>query len=104
MSIQAVLLRDGCVRAGSSLHISFSHNTNVPLVLSQMDLQKIVTFSPPSLQEAQKVAAWVDNRTLVVVFPTLKSLVEDCLSPLDLKVSFIESSGILLCLHRVREW
>ena len=94
MSIQAVLLRDGCLRAGSSLQIGFSHDTNVPLVLSQKDLQQIVTFSPPSLQEAQKVAAWVDNRTLVVVFPTLTSLVEGCLTLVDLKVSFVESSSI----------
>lgn len=93
LSIQAVLLEDGCLRAGSSLHMNFSHETNVPLVLSQMDLQKIVKFSPASLQEAQKVAAWVDNRSLVVVFPTITRLDDVCLSPFDVTVSFIESSG-----------
>lgn len=98
MSVEAVALVDGFVSAGSSLHIRFSHNTNMPPVLARSDLHEIVKLSPLTLHEARTVAAWQDNRTLVVLFPTLEASMKDGVTDNNVTVSFVESAGMACIL------
>lgn len=99
--MEAVALVDGFISAGSSLHIRFSHSTNMPSVLDQSDLYKIISLSPPSLHEASTVAGWKDNRTLVVVFPSFQNGITSMenISEHNITVSFSQSSGIELINH-----
>ena len=102
MSVEAVALVDGYVSAGSSLHIRFSHDTNMPPVLAKPHLHKVLTLSPRSLHVAPTVAAWKDNRTLVVLFPTLIAGDNGEVAGNNVTVSFVEPPGILYALHECR--
>ncbi|XP_062508195.1 uncharacterized protein LOC134184503 isoform X3 [Corticium candelabrum] len=107
VSVEAVALVDGFISAGSSLHIRFSHSTNMPSVLDQSDLYKIISLSPPSLHEASTVAGWKDNRTLVVVFPSFQNGITSMenISEHNITVSFSQSSdscgGGGSCVHAI---
>jgi cysteine-rich repeat protein len=89
LSVEAVAQVDGHIKAGSSLHIRFSHDTNMPPVLANSHLRKVLTLSPRCLHVAPTVAGWKDNRTLVVLFPTLASENGDVAGN-NVTVSFVE--------------
>ena len=51
-----------------TITLSFSSETNTPIVEVQARIEAILSFDAPELNSAKKFGVWLDSATLVVVF------------------------------------
>ena len=92
--VRAVNSQEDRLQPGSSLHIRFSHDTNMPPVLRPADLRRILTLNPPGLSNTSHMAFWTYPHTLSVIFPTVREE-DEPLSLTQISVSFNEMEGTM---------
>ena len=96
LMVEAVKPSYGMIQTGSSVVVKFSHDTNTPVVTRSDDLKRIMTMSPPELEQFPHMTYWQDKRTLVILFMAVGK--EEKVHTADIVIKFTETDGTRNCL------
>ena len=96
LTVEAVKPSHGMIQTGSSVVVKFSHDTNTPVVTRSNDRKRLMSMSPPELEQLPHMAYWQDKRTLVILFMAVGK--EDKVHTADIAVKFLEADGTRNCV------
>eukprot|EP00118_Oscarella_pearsei_P017997 m.181762 g.181762 ORF g.181762 m.181762 type:complete len:990 (+) comp39278_c1_seq51:4155-7124(+) len=88
-SLTAFGFSDGKLSPGSSIWVNFSHDTNMPQVLTRDQLEQIVKISPSSLAKEIHLGFWATSKSLVIVYPAVRDDIDTPLHTKDIALTFM---------------